>query len=277
MGAVVLALAVVAGCGSTASGEQPATAPAAGEPAKTSNRQQIESIKADCMKQQGFKYVSEPFTLKESDAETKVRNGDYEAMKEERSKQGFGVFIVLAGGTRESEAPPDGPNDKYMSNLNDAQYKAYVKADNACYAKGVKQILGKTIKTRGDLLKQAKEYKKQLATRELDGDPELVTLADAMADCLKGKGHRVGATNPGAVARNGFVNFSAIHLKVVKDGAGADSGAPAMTPAQAKPYLEREIKAALEDLECGKDFYAAYAPKDDAINRRFLAEFGLSA
>jgi hypothetical protein len=274
MCAVVLTLAFAAGCGSTASGEQ--AAPTATGPAKASNRQQIESVKADCMKQQGFKYVVETFAFKLSDAETKVRTGDYAAMKGDHSKQGFGVFAGLAGIRSKSEEIPDNPNDAYIQNLNEAQYNAYMKASDACYVKGAKQILGKTVKTRGDLLQQAKEYENQLATRELDSDPELVELSNAMADCLKGKGHRVGATNPRAIAQNGYTNISAIYDKAVGNASGQESGDAALTPAQARPYLDREIKAALEDLECGKDFYAAYGPKDNALNRRFLTEYGLS-
>ncbi|MEU1728538.1 hypothetical protein [Nonomuraea sp. NPDC005692] len=47
-----------------------------------------------------------------------------------------------------------------------------------------------------------------------------------------------------------------------------------LTPAQAQPYLAKEIKAALDDLECGKDFYRAYTPKVEAITQRIAEEFG---
>ncbi|MEV0348899.1 hypothetical protein AB0H88_24245 [Nonomuraea sp. NPDC050680] len=42
----------------------------------------------------------------------------------------------------------------------------------------------------------------------------------------------------------------------------------------ARQYLNREIKAALDDLECGKDFYAAYLPRNAEIVRRVEREFG---
>jgi hypothetical protein len=47
-----------------------------------------------------------------------------------------------------------------------------------------------------------------------------------------------------------------------------------LKPAQARPYLAEEIKAALKDLECGKDFYPAYAPKAMEITSRVFQEFG---
>jgi len=50
---------------------------------------------------------------------------------------------------------------------------------------------------------------------------------------------------------------------------------PSMTADEARPYLAREIKEALDDLECGKDFYPVYAPRSRDIDHRVYAEFGM--
>ncbi|MFI7703034.1 hypothetical protein [Nonomuraea sp. NPDC049480] len=50
--------------------------------------------------------------------------------------------------------------------------------------------------------------------------------------------------------------------------------APHLPPATARQHANREIKAALDDLECGKDFYAAYEPKNREISERVSQMFG---
>ncbi|WP_433519512.1 hypothetical protein ACQP2T_30585 [Nonomuraea sp. CA-143628] len=49
---------------------------------------------------------------------------------------------------------------------------------------------------------------------------------------------------------------------------------PNLKPARARPYLDKEIKAALKDLRCGKDFYPAYSPKAIEITSRVYQGFG---
>jgi hypothetical protein len=48
-----------------------------------------------------------------------------------------------------------------------------------------------------------------------------------------------------------------------------------ITPEEARPYLNKEIKAALDDLECGKDFYPAFMPKDEAVGQQINEESGM--
>ena len=59
-----------------------------------------------------------------------------------------------------------------------------------------------------------------------------------------------------------------------KLGPGEYGSQPDLTPYQARPYLAREIKAALDNLECGKDFYALYTPKKRELDLRVRREFG---
>ncbi|MEU1388060.1 MULTISPECIES: hypothetical protein [unclassified Nonomuraea] len=49
---------------------------------------------------------------------------------------------------------------------------------------------------------------------------------------------------------------------------------PNLKPAQARPYLDKEIKVALNDPECGKDFYPACSPRAMEIRSRADQEFG---
>ena len=61
----------------------------------------------------------------------------------------------------------------------------------------------------------------------------------------------------------------------VKEGELKMTYSPTLTPEEARPYLNKEIKAALDDLECGKDFYPAYLPKEKAVDQQIYEEFGM--
>ncbi|NUW43526.1 hypothetical protein [Nonomuraea rhodomycinica] len=50
---------------------------------------------------------------------------------------------------------------------------------------------------------------------------------------------------------------------------------PALPARLAKPYLRREIAAALDDLECGRRFFAVYRPRQEAVAERLAATWGL--
>ncbi|GAA2283613.1 hypothetical protein GCM10010149_30890 [Nonomuraea roseoviolacea subsp. roseoviolacea] len=50
---------------------------------------------------------------------------------------------------------------------------------------------------------------------------------------------------------------------------------PALPARLAEPYLRREIATALDDLECGKRFFAVYRPRQGAVAERLAASWGL--
>ncbi|MGP3958214.1 hypothetical protein ACTWPT_19580 [Nonomuraea sp. 3N208] len=105
----------------------------------------------------------------------------------------------------------------------------------------------------------------------------------AMGDCLKGKGYRVDSLRPSDMHIRGWEEFEAQKRQIAlnddlpegRDMKG-DRGyyEPRLPVAAAKQYLAKEVKAALDDLECGKDFYATYLPKFRQVENRVSVEFG---
>jgi hypothetical protein len=106
-----------------------------------------------------------------------------------------------------------------------------------------------------------------------------------MGNCLKDRGHPIGSTKPSALADRGRLKFEAEKkplgelipesmLKKMEVPKGT-RWEPNLTADQARPYLAREIEDALDDLECGKDFYLAFTPRRVEIQQRAYQEFGL--
>ncbi|MFI6904061.1 hypothetical protein ACIBKY_22560 [Nonomuraea sp. NPDC050394] len=285
----VAALAVLTGCGNAQAGGEPkAGASATPGTATVDKKLQMESVQADCMKQKGFKYVAYvPPEEKKTAAEIKRDNGDYQEMRKHREKYGFEVFaeFVYPGevGISKEEAKIDkDPNTKITRDLSTAQYKAYRKSLEACFSRAAKQVLGKTVTQRMDIYNQFAKAKKLMVAREMDGDQRLVALASSMADCLRGKGYTVTKTAPRDISMgvHDTINDTMSRIGAKQEGIAWEPGSKSiiqanLTAAQAKPYLQKEIKAALDDLECGKDFYPAYNPKDLKINNTLFAEYAL--
>ncbi|NUR91045.1 MAG: hypothetical protein HOY71_43815 [Nonomuraea sp.] len=291
--AVSLSAAVLCGCGGAAeTGTEAGTETAQPSPTAAKDRKhQFEAAKADCMKQKGFTYVAYVKPEDTSEDERLRSSGDYQAMRKYRTKYGFGVFALhvypkeMSGPGAQSE--PD-PNMKIQRDLSDAQLTAYHKAKDACVATAGKQVLGLTLKSNIDYYSQLAMAHKRAKAAELDGDPQLVELAGPMASCLKGKGYSVPDTKPTALNKRGERTFMRQQSKIGQDQRGSAAGTPKtekmtkdtevfqmpdLTPGAARPYLAKEIKAALDDLECGKDFYAAYAPKETALQRKINDQF----
>ena len=143
MPAAILALAVLSGCG----GDPASGTPTVGQASATADPQngsrQIESIRADCMKQKGFTYIADvPSPRKISEEERKRDTGDYAATKKWREKNGYGIFAFYVY-PQEYENPmvePEGgapkdinPNIKIRSSLSETQRGAYDDVDRTCY------------------------------------------------------------------------------------------------------------------------------------------------
>ncbi|MFI7423449.1 hypothetical protein [Nonomuraea sp. NPDC049684] len=277
--AMSLSAAVLCGCGGAAepTGGAETAQPSQAAAAKD-RKHQFEAAKADCMKQKGFKYVPYVKPEDDSDEERKRGSGDYQAMRKYRAKYGFGVFAVHVY-PKEMHAPDaegdTDPNIKIQDDLSAAQNDAYYKAKNACMATAGKQVLGITVKSNIDYFNQYGLARKRARAAELDGDPKLVELAGPMATCLTGKGYSITDTKPTALSTRGEREFMRQQDKIgrrqqdnlppAKKTATGTFTMPNLTPEDAKPYLAKEIKAGLDDLECGKDFYAAYTPKETAL------------
>ncbi|MDR8407573.1 hypothetical protein MTP10_02325 [Nonomuraea sp. 3-1Str] len=291
----VAALAVLGGCGSAAESARPAPSSTPGAASPMDKRHQLEAAKADCMKQQGFKYVPHVTSQGPDTEESRKRtSGDYQALRKYREKYGFGVFAmhVYPKEMGNPQVKPDDaeidPNMKIQSGLSEAQTKAYRKAKDTCMTTAVGQVLGLKVKSEMDLYNAQNRAMNRALKGAINGDPDMVELAAAMATCLKGKGYTVGDTSPVAMNESGQKAFLAQEDRLgreqlddvpdvappAKDGELPMTYAPTLTPEQARPYLAKEIKAALDDLECGKDFYRAYMPKQAAIVQRISDQYG---
>ncbi|MFD9940948.1 hypothetical protein ACFWYW_45290 [Nonomuraea sp. NPDC059023] len=290
MSLAVSALAVLTGCGSVQAGGEPKAGASATPTTATADKKlQMESIQADCMKQKGFRYVAyvRP-EEKKTAAEIKRDNGDYQEMRKYREKYGFEVFAEFihpgeVGISKEEAKVDKDPNRKITQDLSTAQYEAYRKAQDTCFSRAAKQVLGKTVTRRMDIFNQFAQAKKLMVAREMDGDQRLVGLASAMADCLRGKGYTVTKTAPRDISMmvHDTINDTMSRIGAKQEGVEWQPGSKSiiqakLTAAQAKPYFQKEIKAALDDLECGKDFYPVYNPKDLKINNTLLAEYAMN-
>jgi hypothetical protein len=189
-----------------------------------------------------------------------------------------------------------------MMALSSAQLESWRTTRDSCYSEAVKKLTGRTVSSEIDLHEQAGTMLEQAESRELDGDARLLDLAGRFGDCLKAKGVRVRSLKPTAVGDAGEAairtEMSALGDRQLLDR-GTDPAAlrktsvaeqggeknapgesvflPSLTPDEAGPYLAGEIKAALDDLECGKDFYAAFQPRERQIRDRIDREFGYHA
>lgn len=253
-------LAAMTGCASTDQA-QPSAAPSVDSQNKQrENQAQL----AACMKGKGFTYhpvVSAPDIPED---QKKEMSGDYEAMKKHRSKYGFGwaasvVYPNDPGGRMVSMTVEGGqgddPNSKVIAGLSKAQRDAYFAGMDTCMLEMLNKATGRKMTSMQEAMKAQSEMMKQAINRELNGDARLVELAGRFADCLKGKGFTVTSQQPAEIANSTEGSFGKELSKLGEKP----------TPEQARPLLTREIKAALDDLECGKDFYAAYRPKLNTV------------
>ncbi|MEV5497363.1 hypothetical protein AB0M50_18390 [Nonomuraea fuscirosea] len=285
------ALAVLCGCGGAAGTAGPSPS------APGDKKHRLEAAKADCMKQQGFKYV--PFVSRsrqpDTDESRERAAGDYQAMRKYREKYGFGVFALYVYPKEfghpavKPDNPEINPNWEIQSSLSKAQSGAYRKALDACMVTAADQVLGLKLKSGADYYAEQNTIRRRALKSGVNSDPELVELAGAMATCLKGKGHAISDTTPVAMAKRGQEMFRAQEDKLgraqrddvpdvappEKEGELSMIYAPALTPEEARPYLNREIKAALDDLECGRDFYPAYLPREQVIDKQVSDRFGM--
>lgn len=233
------------------------------------NATKLEQAQVVCMKEAGLEYRPLKITkATRTETDRKQLNGDYAAMKEHRTKYGFGVWSQHVYPDR----GVDHPNDKVVLALPEKEHKSYLAALDRCFAQAAKSVLGKDVTSRDDY---AGQLEAAFDKGALDGDAKLVALGKDFAACLK-----VPAAKPTELADRGRKEFLEQRSEVArKQGVRAPVAnailIPAMKPAEAKPYLAKEVAAALADLKCGKDFYAAYQPKAWQLQQKVYAEYGV--
>ncbi|WP_327089402.1 hypothetical protein OIE66_01900 [Nonomuraea sp. NBC_01738] len=279
------ALFLLAACSATTGGgPDPTASPQAQPTDPDAHERDRQNAIAGCMKQRGFKYVAfVPKRPAETEDDRKRKAGDFAASKRWTEKYGFMAFVGLVY-PKDPVANPvsaydTNPNDKITMSLTPKQSNAYFKAHEECYTEAVKKLTGKTVKGFVDFFEQFNKAREAIVTRALDGDPKLVELAQKYGDCLKSNGIKVTSTKPsdisGAAARIWFDQLYAIGRKQNPKGKPGDNYMPTMKPQAAKPYYDKEVKAALIDLNCGRDFAAAYDPRSSELTSKLAAEWGM--
>ncbi|NJP97484.1 hypothetical protein HCN51_50065 [Nonomuraea sp. FMUSA5-5] len=236
-----------------------------------SNAVKLEQVQASCMKAAGLQYLPDNIVKSvRTETERKALNGDVKAMRQLRAEEGFGIWSeVTEAETKEH------PNDKIIDSLPAAKLKAYKAAQEQCFVKAVKTVLNKDVASKED-------YEKQIdlaiteAEEELNKDVKLAKLSKSFASCLKIK--KAAKPTDVAEAKRKEVIEARTEMAEKQGVAGPDQEElliPKVSEAQVKPLLKKEIKAALDDLECGEDFYAAYEPKAWKLKQKVYAEYGV--
>ncbi|MEV6157231.1 hypothetical protein AB0L53_43510 [Nonomuraea sp. NPDC052129] len=243
----------------------------------------IEQTRVTCMREQGFTYLAEPVIKRTWQAGERERlAGDYKALHEYRAKYGFGVWSKLVFPKDSVVNPVSGesPNNKNLMAMPEGELKKWRTADDGCFAKAAKQHLGMTVTSYWNdyLIKLDVALDKSVVA--LDKDRRLTQLGERFAKCLG-----VNQTKPSALAELGESQYTKQATEVAKKTwkdplPKVPKGRtlilkPVLKPDEAKPYLAKEIKAALNDLECGKSFYAAYSPRARAAKEQVYQEFAV--
>ncbi|MEU1178086.1 hypothetical protein ABZ464_10610 [Streptomyces sp. NPDC005820] len=244
----------------------------------------VENAIAACMKKQGFTYTPEaPEDFRTGWA---TDGADYGLTKKFRQKYGFGYTAVAVYPddpqvSRKAANEPSA-NAKYMATLTPAQKTAYEKALGGppdpkvgqkdwtgCMGTADKEVYGgESVADRS----AASASENQANAQALNGDQELVGLAQSYASCLRKDGITVTTTQPTSIGEMVKLQASASAPAgaggAVSVEAGANGEKPeggpsteTMSKAEALPLLTKEIELAMKDLACGKDFRAAYFPK----------------
>ncbi|MFI6817262.1 hypothetical protein ACIBG7_33030 [Nonomuraea sp. NPDC050328] len=252
----LLGLAVLTGCGAS-------PAPTADGDATVDKVREREAVIATCMKQKGFLYTPSVSRPKQSDADP----ADYEAMKAIRGKEGFGVFSAIVYPKPPEKGAQD-PNKATIDALQGAKRDAYLKTMNECRVDALRRVNGLKVTSLADYQDQMSKEIENI-DKALDGDPKLLELAAPFAECLKSKGERVASARPLALGGRGVEVWSKQLEKLREAGE--------VTAEAARPYLVKEIKSALVDLECGKDFYAALVPLAKRLNNAARVKYGFEA
>ncbi|MFS8200386.1 hypothetical protein ACLVWQ_17070 [Streptomyces sp. CWNU-52B] len=249
-----------------------------GADAETKKLYIMENGIAACMKKQGFAYTPHVGSATADRSADNWDGEDYAAAKKARQKYGFGTYAAAvypddanapgsnAGGKVGGKVVT--PPDDDQKGMTPAQLTAYEAALNGPPAKtkaeekdGGCYLVGHT-KAYGPPLSAAAEKKAQNARTEenrtnglaLNGDAQLIALAQEFASCLKAQGIPVSTTQP-----TGMKDMVRLDLADQLPERHSD-----LTKEEALPLLTKDIDVSLKDLECGRKFRAAYFPKEKA-------------
>ncbi|GAB2455638.1 hypothetical protein ACFP51_00335 [Streptomyces pratens] len=238
----------------------------------------LENAIAACMKKQGFTYT--PVAPEDPAASWSTDGADYELTKKYRQKYGFGIYAGIvypgdAGASGSAAARQDSdrmPNADYVDTLTPEQKAAYNEALGAipdpktgeknwtgCQGEADKKVYGSASAQERDT---ATANRNQANAQALNGDPKLVALAQSYASCLRKEGISVTTTQPTGIGE--MVKLQAFSSTPAGASGAVDESGKAresLSKEEALPLLTTDIELAMRDLECGKEFRAAYFPK----------------
>jgi hypothetical protein len=243
-----------------------------GDANEDTRREYVEqNTRAACMRAKGFTYT--PHVSQDGDALKGVDGQDYEAAKTFRNKYGFGLYAGAVyrndpnvWGSEAYNNKDTNPDSAYLKTLTPDQKKAYDAAFGGkklvgnhkvvltgCLKEAEDKAYGPE-KSQAEIEKKSAEDKERAlaAKQALNGDPELVRLAQQFASCLTNDGINVTTTQP--------TNISDM-VKFQVGNQMPPNGILSLSKSEATAKLTHEIDLAKKDLECGKDFRAAYFPK----------------
>jgi hypothetical protein len=282
--AAVLGLgALLAGCGGGPSaGPSTGGTTSAGAPTQAGpdtntpeGRAEADSIKsenlmADCMKAAGFQYVPHPqhYTRPAGNIAGKdPATVPYDVLKTYRQKYGYGSNYAADvypndPNVVQTYRPDQNPNNAIRDGLDAARKQAYDQAYDGgprktlsssdkkedvkvggCMAKINAQIGNNTVNVTTDPAAQAAAAQ---AEQEFTTNPAVLNAAQAYGGCLQQHGYTVPSTKPGAIEHT---------LEQLVEQEHSEHPV-----ADKKQGLDKEIKTALDDLECGKAYEAAAKP-----------------
>jgi hypothetical protein len=234
-------------------------------------RRKEEDMIAACMRRSGFTY--KPYIPQQILHPFPDEPTDYEGLKAHRNKYGFGFFSshVYKGDPHVTVPEDNNPNDAVVAALDPDQQKAYrlalsgrppaprtkdyLKPSEGCIGEAVKAVDPQARKQREELAKSVSSGQEPPggAARRA-ARAQLAPLEPEYASCLHTKGI---PTSPGnGPADLGVSDFASKLVQQRYDQLAFRSGSdgPHLDPDVARKELKREIKIALDDLECGKQY-----------------------
>jgi hypothetical protein len=247
---------------------------------------------AACMKQAGFTYVPYVAASSVRPQDSADADRDYQRARESRAKYGFGAFAAyvypgdpMVPGAAVDTAPD--PNDAAYQALpadrkaawdlalngtsDRTQMKQSMLSGKGCIGQARTKVYGDQAKIDADGKAQAEQAR--VNRQDLNGDAELVRLAQAYAACLRTKGYNPTSTAVTEIRTAMQLHWFGQAAQLTRPAGRQDPGSaptssrdrPSLAPDVARAQLTQEIQAALADIDCGKDFRAAYFPKLDKM------------
>jgi len=255
-------------------------------------RRREENLIAACMKKSGFTYI--PYVPASMLNPPAPKPTDYASLKTFRSKYGFGNLYapyVYPGDPNLAQPTENDPNDAIVDGLDpNQQYNAYREALDGnwndksgqleliggCVAEAVKAVdpmawrravyrhnnlSGKRLDENSREFKELCEASPACKNSDAD-DARLKPLQNAYVACLKRNGYPADEYDTDTAASDTLL------ARFDRLDTDPDVFTTKIDPAAARAELKNEIKVALEDLECGKDYIATKAEieaRNDAL------------